>query len=260
MNNHKDRSSIYMLKKSPITDVYSDWQGWSDQPFGNNNKKTDRYFDVELKRHKASISRGSRVLEIGFGNGQFLSYCKNKGALIVGTEINPGQIVKARSSGYNVVNTSDLNEFDDSSFDLVVAIDVLEHLNLFQIPHLLTNIRKVLCDDGVFIARFPNGDSPFSLIIQNADITHRTWIGSYMIENLCTSSGLRVQKIAGETKPILGSKLLLAIHRLLTFIPLYILNLIIVLLFFPNERKDFLSPNLVASFKVDKSFDFSKSM
>ncbi|MEK7553999.1 MAG: methionine biosynthesis protein MetW [Patescibacteria group bacterium] len=83
-------------------------------------------------RHEAAlgmIERGN-VLDLGSGDGLFLSLLKQKGIEGEGLDISKNGIAKTRAKGLTA-SFFDFNKpipFADNTFDTVVMLDVLEHL------------------------------------------------------------------------------------------------------------------------------------
>ncbi len=137
------------------------------------------------------------MLEIGFGNGTFLKYAQQKEWDVYGTEINNELVGIAKESGFNVRQSKTVACFKDNTFDLVLAFDVLEHIPQDNLLDFLIEVKRVLKNGGFFIARFPNGDSPFGLKIQNGDVTHITSIGSGKVYYLGTATNMKVFFLLG---------------------------------------------------------------
>ena len=57
---------------------YLQWKFWGCSNFGGITKSESAYFSAEIKRTKYCFSKNSKVLDIGFGNGSFLSYALKK--------------------------------------------------------------------------------------------------------------------------------------------------------------------------------------
>ena len=217
--------------------------------FGNLSKSERTYFKAEIKRTKHPFPPNSKVLEVGFGGGTFLRFAKERQWEITGTEINRYLVKAATENGYNVINTNDLSNIDDNSFDLVVAFDVLEHIDQADLLNFTNEVYRILKKGGSFIARFPNGDSPFGLRNQNGDITHVTIIGSGKVNYLAEKCNMEIIYLGGVAHPIIGVSLVLFIHRLI-FSPLKkILNLVINIMFFPGHNIAFCDSNLVLIFR-----------
>jgi len=60
-------------------------KNWKDGDFGKNTPEDDAYFSKIKKTF--NLNNNLRVLEIGFGNGNFLNYCKNNNWDVVGVEL-----------------------------------------------------------------------------------------------------------------------------------------------------------------------------
>lgn len=244
INNKSDNSLEY---KSD----YLEWKSW-DVGFGLLPKTEARGFMSEILKLRSTPPSGANVLDIGFGNGSFLKFAKDQQWHVVGVEVNECLVKAGLDCGYNVMHTHNLDNFQDNAFDLVVAFDVLEHLSYDQLLKTFSDIQRVLKDGGSFVARFPNGDSPFGLLNQNSDITHLTAIGTGKIKYLARKSGLILDYIGGESQPIFGVSFLHFTHRLFSEPFKFILNLLVNPIFYPGKRVAFCSLNLVAICRANK--------
>lgn len=82
-------SDCAVRDKHPAYDkTYALWKSWDESQFCVLAPFEERYFDKELKRTRCHIPTDAKVLEIGFGNGKFLSYARKKGWSVVGIEAN----------------------------------------------------------------------------------------------------------------------------------------------------------------------------
>ncbi|HUF74326.1 MAG TPA: class I SAM-dependent methyltransferase [Gammaproteobacteria bacterium] len=168
---------------------YASWKSWTSEV----GSSTDgRVFAKELRR--AGAKPPSRILEIGFGAGQFLNWGRQNGFDMVGIDIVASHVESARAKGH-VVHCGDLTEtnpFRDDEFDLIVLFDVLEHMVLEQIVALFTEFDRILKPKGRVVARFPNGASPFSGYYQHGDATHRSVLTSGSVDQIAALCGFRV--------------------------------------------------------------------
>jgi SAM-dependent methyltransferase len=174
-------------------DSYLSWKGWNADAFGATPPSEAGFFDREIGPR---LAPGSQVLEIGFGNGAFLGWCRARGHAYQGVEQNPSLVARARQHGVQAALEVTALALAPASIDAVVAIDVFEHLDKPELVALLQQLRPAMRAGGVLIARFPNGDSPFSLPYQNGDLTHRTAIGSRMLVQLGALTGWRLRSYA----------------------------------------------------------------
>ena len=232
---------------------YLKWKSWGkNSDFGKIKKTEKTYFTAEIKKTNHSFPAGSSVLEIGFGNGSFLTYSKENKWNICGIEINEDLVKTAIGCGFDVRHSDNLMAFDDNSFDLIVAFDVLEHIPQDALSNFVKEVRRILKFNGFFLARFPNGDSPFGLSNQNGDVTHITTIGSGKIYYFAAQSDMEVIYAGGEAQPLLGTSLLHFLHRLIALPIKKMLGIITNLIFFPRSNMAFYSSNLTLIYKKTK--------
>ena len=99
-------------------------------------------------------ARGRRVLDVGCGTGTMLSHLERYGEPI-GIEADDQAVAFCRARGVTRVRQADPPPlpFDDSRFDLVTALDVLEHVDDDQ--RLLGEMRRVLRPGGVALVTVP---------------------------------------------------------------------------------------------------------
>ncbi len=80
----------------------------------------------------ALVPRGSRVLDLGCGDGAMLDYLqRERGCSGYGIEIDDANLLACVQRGINVIQLNldeGLSMFDDSSFDVVLQVDTLQHL------------------------------------------------------------------------------------------------------------------------------------
>lgn len=232
-------------------EFYAELKHWDEQEFGllTTREKADLTAIVHLAR--APFPPRSQVLEIGFGNGGVLTYGRDRQWEMHGTEVNELLVQRARDHGFRAFDGEDLACMASESFDLVLAFDVLEHIPIDGIGELLCRVRRIAKERAVFIARFPNGDSPFSRAVQHGDPTHLTAIGSRMAAHLAKEAGMEVLYLGGEPQP-LRAGLPHFCYRIITNPMRGLLNLCLNLLFYPGDPKPLCSRNLVMVLRVAK--------
>lgn len=104
-------------------------------------------------------TEGRRLLEIGCGNGYFLDVARSRGWEVGGIELSRAHVERARSRGLEVV-LGDLAEdhlFSGERFDVVVAIEVVEHVP--DPVGLLQAVADRAVLGGLFYATTPNFSS-----------------------------------------------------------------------------------------------------
>jgi len=101
------------------------------------------------------VPHGSRVLDLGCGDGAFLSHLQQqRGCTGYGVEIDDANVAACVKRGVNVIQLNldqGLRMFDDQSFDVVLQIDTLQHLRNAQ-----TMLLETLRVGRMGIITFPN--------------------------------------------------------------------------------------------------------
>jgi 2-polyprenyl-3-methyl-5-hydroxy-6-metoxy-1,4-benzoquinol methylase len=174
-----------------LYDGYARWKGWHGA-FETSDRDA-RYFAAELEGIDLS---GKRVLEIGFGNGSFLAWARRHNADVTGTEIIEALVDQARMKGFDAQSASLLTLLaSGQQFDLVAAFDVFEHWLKDELIANLRLLHALLDRDGLLLARFPNGHSPFGRVYQHGDLTHVTALSSSSVTQLAQMTGFVVARI-----------------------------------------------------------------
>lgn len=137
----------------------------------------------------------SRILDLGCGSGDLLSFFKSAGYLnISGVDVSLEQVVLARRICSDV-SQSDiflyLRQDGIGKFDMITLFDVLEHLTRDEIIELLNLIRARLNPKGVLVLQLPNGDSPFIGSIFFSDATHETCLTSVSLRHILEACGFK---------------------------------------------------------------------
>lgn len=101
------------------------------------------------------------LLDIACGESQFYDSLKKhrKNIIYTGLELSQKQVDISNKKGYNVLK-HDLNKplpFDNESFDMVVATEIIEHI--FDTDTLLHEINRILVPGGRLILTTPNAAS-----------------------------------------------------------------------------------------------------
>ncbi|SEF14615.1 2-polyprenyl-3-methyl-5-hydroxy-6-metoxy-1,4-benzoquinol methylase [Rhizobiales bacterium GAS191] len=162
---------------------YSKWKRWDPRGFLVCTPHEASYFAGELRN---VLVEGARVLEIGFGNGNFLRFASDRGATVSGTELLDEAVASARRCGIRVYrpDLSDAAAESAGQFDLIAAFDVLEHMTFDEIIEVFESLSRLLKVGGHVIARFPNGQSPLGRVPQYGDHTHRSVLSSPLLMQL----------------------------------------------------------------------------
>ena len=182
-------------------DTYREWKKWGKQDALKGWQC--RYFAKEVKR--ANLKSFASLLEVGFGNGEFLRWAKDQGVQVCGIEIIPELVDVAKSNDieaylYDLFEKQENDPLEGRKFDCIVAFDVLEHMTVEQAKTVFIRLAEFLTPDGKIIFRFPNGESPFYVPIQNGDYTHRMDLCAVKLKHLCIGTGLQLEQYANAAR------------------------------------------------------------
>ena len=101
------------------------------------------------------VPKGSRVLDLGCGNGEFLALLRDvRGCSGYGIEIDDANVLACTQRGVNVIQLNleeGLALFEDRSFDVVLQIETLQHLR--NTERMLRETARV---GHIGIVSFPN--------------------------------------------------------------------------------------------------------
>lgn len=144
------------------------WDAIAIESHSRHSQKTSAYINfqtiVENPAHRliADKARGAkRVLEIGVGGGEHLIYRHPDAGIerYVGLDLSPEYAEICRQKfGIEVVcaDAADM-PFEDASFDCVLAISILEHVE--QLDRVLGEVERVLARGGRFLVVIPTNGS-----------------------------------------------------------------------------------------------------
>ena len=226
-------------------DEYTIWKKWDHNTFGKLSPSKKNYFDTQLELTNKKLPPGTKVLEIGFGNGEFLAYSKLKKWKVCGTEANKSLVKLAKQNGFNVLNISTLESVKGNQYDLIVAFDIFEHLNNAELICLLKQIKRVSKKNGFLVARFPNADSPFGMPYQNGDISHLSSIGSEKCRYYSNILRSELIFIGGEKQILFSNSIGGTLRNLLSITIIKITDSLVNLLFLRGIKISFSSSNLI---------------
>ena len=227
------------------------WKGWSREAFCQCSPGNRFCFEQQLK---GLLRPNSRILEVGYGNGELMSFLKDSGHHVLGVEINEELVKRAIDRGFTAYlgYPWEIADLQTEKFDLVVGMAVAEHMDNECLVKFFNWVSTNLRESGALFLKFPEGSSPIALGYQNGDFTHISCLTRTKIEALCELSGMG---LAAYTDEQLVSNTLCSLGPVgrfaLLFLQLYarLLKLLIRVLFFPLNPRLNLATNSIALVK-----------
>lgn len=166
----------------------------------------DRYYGDFLPRKKSS-----GILDIGCGLGGIVFWLTERGfANVVGIDISEEEVAAAHTLGLDRVEKGDIRDFSSPKpYDVIFALDVLEHFKKEEIPDVLRRIHNVLSPGGVLIIKTPNAEGLFGSRLRYADFTHEIAFTESSLREILSLAGFTLAGVR-EAGPV--------VHGFLSFI------------------------------------------
>jgi len=154
----------------------------------------------------------ARMLEIGCGHGALIYYAKKMGYnQLEGVDTSFEQVEEAWKLGLrDVVRQEDLMETlrksADKSYNVIIALDVIEHMTKSELLDLVEELYRVLCKEGKLILHMPNAASPFFGRVRYGDYTHEQAFTQSSLSQLLITYGFSDVKCFENTPIVHGAK------------------------------------------------------
>ena len=138
-------------------------------------------------------NRSAAVLELACGDGGLLRCLAAHGyGETLGVDLSPEQVARAHAAGTTRVEQADvftaLQRLPEGSKDVVIAIDLIEHLDKEEAMKLLDEVHRVLRPGGRFVLHTVNAESPFFGRVRYGDFTHRIAFTRLSIAQVCLAA------------------------------------------------------------------------
>lgn len=187
-----------MLVTHPIPENLDEFYQGDNYISHTDSKKSivdSLYHRIKVKNIKKKIQlienqkvKSKKLLDIGAGTGDFLSFAKTRGFTVEGVE--PSDKARQKADGKGVELKKELKEVLDSSYDVITLWHVLEHL-----PNLTDQIKTIsnlLNENGILVVAVPN--------FRSWDANHygRFWAGYDVPRHLWHFSKKSIHKLFKE--------------------------------------------------------------
>ncbi|MFH1754041.1 MAG: methyltransferase domain-containing protein [Candidatus Omnitrophota bacterium] len=165
------------------------------------------YLEEERGRRQASVrilkrierhKRQGKILDIGCANGFLLDEARRRKWDAYGVEVSKWAVGYAREKFNLNVTMGTLRKaaFADGTFDVIVLLDVLEHLT--DPKYTLIEIRRILKNDGVLYISTPDISSVMSRMLRakwwGINKFHLYYFSKKTLEKMLDASGFKVKK------------------------------------------------------------------
>lgn len=109
------------------------------------------------------ISKSSRVLDLGCGNGAYIPFLKAKAEMVVGLDVFPElcRVAKSRGKNFEIICGHAMAlPFKNEAFDATWASEIIEHLPTWEILDEIERVSKRTIVITIPNPIFPDYESP----------------------------------------------------------------------------------------------------
>ena len=153
-----------------------------------------RYFKREFER-ELPADKSIAILDVGCGTGSLIKAVNELGyENTKGIDLSEEQVAMARKFGVDNVEQADLHDFlaqSDAKFDVIFAVDLIEHLTKDELVEFLSNLKQGLIEGGKVVFRTPNMDTPLASVFAFADFTHEVFLNKSSATQLMQATGYK---------------------------------------------------------------------
>lgn len=138
--------------------------------------------------------KAAAVGDLACGSGDVLFALRSFGYTnLCGVDISGEQVAVAQQQFGDRVKQQSVQAFLDeheSTFDVLLAIDIIEHLSKDEVLPFLDSCQAALRPGGRLILQTPNAASPFGMSVRYGDFTHEAAFTPASLAWLLTTAGL----------------------------------------------------------------------
>lgn len=163
-------------------------------------------FYRRIVRSHVPKERKCRILDLACGAGGMLLTLKEMGYTdIRGVDLSEEMISLANANNVAEAELGDIFEFlqrsEEGAYDVIFAMDVMEHLTRDQLFRLTKEISRVLSPSGRLVIHAPNAEGVFGSKVRYADLTHELAFTEKSISQLLKVAGFR-SVLVFEDRPV----------------------------------------------------------
>lgn len=158
-------------------------------------RKVD-YLKYNLGYLVHDLSKGATILEVGPGMGELVYYLNRIGVYEIDIVDNDKAILENIKSKYRIKNpylNQNLSQIDNKlrQYDIIVLIQVFEHLPINIYKDILTTLYKHLKVGGSLIIVVPNANNPLGMVERYGDLQHFNSFTEQSLKDLLNLAGFR---------------------------------------------------------------------
>ena len=136
---------------------------WKEYYFNYQLILANNFYIPLLQRLDININ-GKKTLDVGCGDGGFITAFSNSGAMSTGIEVKDfkwDEDSKVNFIVADIITNPDI--LQNKLFDIIILRDVIEHINKDKKDTFITIVSNLLNENGIILITFPPFLSPFGL-------------------------------------------------------------------------------------------------
>lgn len=176
---------------------YRTWHNESEAHVADMTK----YYQGVLGTHLPT-PHGKRLLDVGCGMGLALRAMKDYGFdWVHGIDVSPEQIAACRRLGESCELVEDTHAYLSNCqerYDVVLLLDVLEHIPVGEQIEVMRALLSVIEPGGRVIITVPNATSPLAARWRYIDFTHHSSFTEHSLRFVLLNAGFSPVEIPGQ--------------------------------------------------------------
>lgn len=191
---HPSDTSTMNHLDQPASSLYATYaeSGYGSYSIPLGSPEGSRQYELNHRRWLPR-DRESVILDVGCGAGHFLHWLKDEGYRgAEGIDISRAAVQHCAGHGLRADTVTDLLSYLEGApkrFDCIVMNDVIEHLDLRQLPAILTAARSALRPRGHILVKTVNAATLGGLHLRHSDFTHTVGFNERSLPQLLSATG-----------------------------------------------------------------------
>ena len=202
------------------------------------------------------LNREARIVDLACGGGKLVHFFKSHGYInTIGVDISPEQVALARQvpAQIELANALEFLEANPNYFDLITALDLVEHFHKPEVLRFLDGCAAALRPGGRLILQTPNADSPWGTTHRYNDFTHEAAFTEYSIGQILGLAGFEDINVYGNVTHI-NSSWKRALFNIAAKIIAAMTKLILAYIYMPGSRQ----PGIMTTFLMARGKNINK--
>jgi O-antigen chain-terminating methyltransferase len=158
-------------------------------------EKFDKYVSIISTALKVEDNPSGKVVDLGCGNGLFLTCMQKAGYDAFGVDTNAAMLASAKERGISAAQSDALTflrEQEDAQIDIITAMEFIEHLPRDVLVEFVTEVNRCLKPGGVLLFETLNAKTFAAYKWFYMDLTHQWLILPETLQVLLETQGFDV--------------------------------------------------------------------